>query len=1109
MLYLLIYCRFIVYALFQSRCGSYGSGRNSMRIFGFLIVCIAILALIRCSDDSPVEVDDPAIPVITSPASGTTVDRLKVTIRGHGEPGVSLHVMVDRSSNVVGTVSTDQQGDFILRDAAIGGSGSHAIWARMASDTTVIGEPVVITTDFSTADAPVVLFPPHGSRIPAQQTPVAGMIPEGIVSVEIYRGGALAATTDVEDGLFFWSGLEPSGSGELLLWARGRFGDGGFSAYGESIQVSTGGGESPYVMSMLSPLDNELVRDSEISVSGTAQGSGILSLILDGGKTGFETTISGGSFSFDPLPIHLEGSHLISIISERSTGEIAEFSSRVRIDRTAPLAPVILSPENSALYRTLEIPVSGASEPGATVFLSVNDAVTESLEVSENGSFSYTLTMPSQGEYTIGAVARDEAGNMSSAETECSISIDLSAPGAPALTEPRNDSLLVDGSVSISGTADVSAWLEIRIDTRVEEQMYVGSSGSFQITVDTPTPDGTHWISVRAASEPGAYWVPGDSIRIFTDQSAPAIPALLQPAESSYVSGETFFVMGSSESRATVEISLDETLQGQVTADADGIWSSFVAVPDEDGGFVLQVTAIDTAGFSSGMSDPYLFYADNTNPEITISEPAAGSVHTANPVTIQGETEPQAMVSIDGIVITPDVSGQFSHDVFLSEGYDTVMISASDAAGNTEEIHHPLKLDTIIPHITLTSPSDSLITQFSTITVSGTTEIGATIHANGTQIAVDQSGVFSGQVTLTLGWNQLEITARDQAGWENTITRYIAVDAAPTVPQDPSPENNTRVLTGRPILSVSASTDPNGDDLTYWIELYADQELQSPILLSPALADMSGTVMWAVRPELTLDGSTVYWRARAYDGIVYGPWSDTASFRLIDVGSRDPHRFFGYGDSITAGSQFWNGFWAEDVPTGYRPMLELALTVFLGPDVEVDYAVAGGAYTSMALDGIDEALAGENGAYLLLNIGILDARDAYNLQDAVDNIEAMVQYAMNQGFLVVVSTVTPIANNNDANNRVIQLNTLIRQLAQQEGYPLADLYAALEEAAFGDFVNVTSGDGLHPNDYGYSVIAEEWYRTLTGSDDYPLPFVLEQTPDIPDGTVLSFGEVKP
>jgi hypothetical protein len=117
-------------------------------------------------------------------------------------------------------------------------------------------------------------------------------------------------------------------------------------------------------------------------------------------------------------------------------------------------------------------------------------------------------------------------------------------------------------------------------------------------------------------------------------------------------------------------------------------------------------------------------------------------------------------------------------------------------------------------------------------------------------------------------------------GVEETLaSTYFRVEGAPSAPALISPANGADVDTFTPALTVSNASDPNDDKLTYEFEIYSDNGLANLVNSSGAVAETAGSTAWTVSAPLT-ENLTYFWRARAWDGKLYGPWMETASFRV-------------------------------------------------------------------------------------------------------------------------------------------------------------------------------------------------------------------------------------
>ncbi len=118
------------------------------------------------------------------------------------------------------------------------------------------------------------------------------------------------------------------------------------------------------------------------------------------------------------------------------------------------------------------------------------------------------------------------------------------------------------------------------------------------------------------------------------------------------------------------------------------------------------------------------------------------------------------------------------------------------------------------------------------------------------------------------------------SGVEETVaSTYFRVEGAPSAPSLYSPKQGEDVETLNPTLTVNNASDPNDDNLTYEFELYADSSLSTLLASSGTIPEGRNTTSWQI-PITLQENAVYYWRARAYDGLLYGEWMSSASFRV-------------------------------------------------------------------------------------------------------------------------------------------------------------------------------------------------------------------------------------
>lgn len=169
-------------------------------------------------------------------------------------------------------------------------------------------------------------------------------------------------------------------------------------------------------------------------------------------------------------------------------------------------------------------------------------------------------------------------------------------------------------------------------------------------------------------------------------------------------------------------------------------------------------------------------------------------------------------------------------------------------------------------------------------------------------VAVDEETVYdssANQTNLPMGGNYADSRRIDTTSYrakdylvllrasvaggetETLAGAYFRVEGAPTAPALSSPAQGADVETFTPVLSVGNAADPNDDRLTYQFEIYSDSGLMAQVH-STVVPETAANTTWTI-PAPLAENHTYFWRTRAYDGRLYGPWMEVSSFRVNTV----------------------------------------------------------------------------------------------------------------------------------------------------------------------------------------------------------------------------------
>jgi lysophospholipase L1-like esterase len=195
----------------------------------------------------------------------------------------------------------------------------------------------------------------------------------------------------------------------------------------------------------------------------------------------------------------------------------------------------------------------------------------------------------------------------------------------------------------------------------------------------------------------------------------------------------------------------------------------------------------------------------------------------------------------------------------------------------------------------------------------------------------------------------------------------------------------------------------------------------------------------------------------------------------LPIGDHRPNVYMAFGDSITVGDGSSDG-------TGYRNRFDHLLRPYLNAG-DTENEGASGTQTDEGADRVLRALRRRNPAYTLINYGTNDWNTLECQQaapcDTIDEMRRLVDEVKASGSLPIMSTIiptNPTFNPAARNEWVAQQNVFLRALAREEGAPFAEIEEPF--LAAGDLPHLFA-DAIHPNDLGYQIMAEAFFKAVT------------------------------
>jgi lysophospholipase L1-like esterase len=197
----------------------------------------------------------------------------------------------------------------------------------------------------------------------------------------------------------------------------------------------------------------------------------------------------------------------------------------------------------------------------------------------------------------------------------------------------------------------------------------------------------------------------------------------------------------------------------------------------------------------------------------------------------------------------------------------------------------------------------------------------------------------------------------------------------------------------------------------------------------------------------------------------------------LPIGGNNPNLYLGVGDSITFGDGSSDGL-------GYR----LKLQNLLGPHfgrAQVQAMGREGNTSAESAQAIRRTLRWFDPAYTLILLGTNDWHDRTCQNEGpaacftIDSLRTIVEEVKGWDSLPVLATIIPgnpakvPAGRNAWDD---EMNVKIKTLGQEQRITIADLNADFKAAGN---LPALFDDDVHPNDAGYQVMAQGWWKAIT------------------------------
>jgi len=538
---------------------------------------------------------------------------------------------------------------------------------------------------------------------------------------------------------------------------------------------------------------------SSLNLGGTATDNvSVASVSWSRAEGGGATGSATGTTVWNANVPLVAGTNTITVTATDTAGGTSTDVLTVTRDTTLP-AITITAPTGAPAFATNAAPLllgGTSSDNTAVASVTWSNSATGGTG-SATGTAIWTATIAlANGVNPVVVTATDTAGNVNTASI--SVTFDAVVPTVTITSPTSLPSFITSATtIAIGGTAtdNVSVTSVTWANAANLASGTAGGTPAAWTVASIPLVAGDNPITVTATDSAGNTST--DLITVRQDSVAPTIVITTPTLTGTYVTNLSPLNLGGTSND---DVSVASVSWSNPAVPASGgatgttVWNA--SIPVAAGVNTITVTVTDTAG-NTGTA-VITVTQDLTPPAVTITGPTAlPTFSTASPsVTLSGTASDA--VGLASVTWTNTSSGgsgtatgttAWSAAVPLTPGSNTVVVTATDTAGNTATASITVINDTQPPTITISTPTSaaSFNSPLSPLTVGGSasdnvgvTTVSWTNSATGGSGTATGTTNWSASITLVQGSNQITVTAVDDVG--NTSIDTITVSYDPVAP---------------------------------------------------------------------------------------------------------------------------------------------------------------------------------------------------------------------------------------------------------------------------------------------------------------------------------------
>jgi RHS repeat-associated protein len=700
---------------------------------------------------------------ITAPAAGTFTKVPSITVSGTASDDVAVAKVT-----VQGVEVPLNNGNWTTTITLTDGDGPKIITAVATDSTLKSTEAHVDLALDTTAPTLVISAPPDHSSGTDSSITVSGTVNDATSGVGPDGVTCNGSSATVAGGTFTCHVTLVPGDNAILVTATDRAGN---STNATTHAVYTPDSQAP-VIAITAPADNTFTRNATITVTGTATDDVAVAKVA---VNGVDVSFTGGTWTATVTLPAGDGVKAITAVATDTTGKSSHADIQITLDTTAP-SITIASPADATTVANPALTINGTvSDAGSGLATLTCNGTAATIT---NGTFTCSATLV-EGNNSIAVIATDKVGNQ--AASTLAVSLDTRSPEL-VVSSPAANSCVNGTSIVISGHATDPHLGSVHLSiTPGSGSVTVtpNADGTFSETLPLGT-DGKYVIAVEASDAAGHTAVA--TIPLTVDRTAPSIEI---------TSGGAIFTGGAFNHPITINVrGIDADPAPVITATLGG--APFVSGTQvaAEGSYTLNVSAHDCAGNAKNSS--VIFRIDTTGPHFSAVAPAAGSTVTTAATAVTGtfDADDVTTVAVEATPVTGTISGRnFSINPIFAEGANSLVLVATDSAGNSTRFSYSLNLKTTTPTVQILESglpfAPNAVYNRNVTPVIRANETSATVTATLDNAPFSSGTEVSAEITHTIAAH-----AADAFGHSSDATATFTIDKTPPLLTLAAPADN-------------------------------------------------------------------------------------------------------------------------------------------------------------------------------------------------------------------------------------------------------------------------------------------------------------------------------